>query len=248
MAFACKKCKKVFRKDMSNYEESDEFCPHCDNHYVSAVSAMGSDGRALTRTCVWQVIEAKIPQAVIGVEGEDARVDARRVCRSWVQACALTCRISGCSRTSVRDKTPRGPSFDGTTFQMCWAENGDFPFLDMSVLRDVTSLNGTHFLLFSATESADAPLTVPFISQGVSYRYCLIVFAMAFQLIYPRRNHALQTNPPEGDAHITIHASNWLFAVFAVMLLSWFTTLAWTFSVCPLFPLLAFFLIFSIEP
>ena len=54
MAFACKKCKKVFRKDMSNYEESDEYCPHCDNHYVSAVfSAMRSDIRALTRTCVW---------------------------------------------------------------------------------------------------------------------------------------------------------------------------------------------------
>ncbi|KAG2074807.1 hypothetical protein BDR04DRAFT_1070665 [Suillus decipiens] len=56
MAFMCKKCKKAFRKDMSNYEESDEFCPHCDNHYV---------------------IDAKTPQAVIGVEGEDARVDAR---------------------------------------------------------------------------------------------------------------------------------------------------------------------------
>lgn len=34
IAFMCKKCKKAFRKDMSNYEESDEFCPHCDNHYV----------------------------------------------------------------------------------------------------------------------------------------------------------------------------------------------------------------------
>ncbi|KAL0063128.1 hypothetical protein AAF712_010036 [Marasmius tenuissimus] len=41
---------------MSVYEESDEYCPHCDNHYV---------------------LEAKTPQAVVGVEGEDARVDAR---------------------------------------------------------------------------------------------------------------------------------------------------------------------------
>jgi Zn finger protein HypA/HybF involved in hydrogenase expression len=31
----CKKCKKAFRKDMTAYEESDEYCPHCDNHYVS---------------------------------------------------------------------------------------------------------------------------------------------------------------------------------------------------------------------
>ena len=34
MTFLCKKCKKAFRKDMSVYEESDEYCPHCDNHYV----------------------------------------------------------------------------------------------------------------------------------------------------------------------------------------------------------------------
>jgi uncharacterized CHY-type Zn-finger protein len=34
MVFVCKKCKKPFRKDMTMYEESDEYCPHCDNHYV----------------------------------------------------------------------------------------------------------------------------------------------------------------------------------------------------------------------
>ncbi|PPQ70831.1 hypothetical protein CVT26_014036, partial [Gymnopilus dilepis] len=56
MVFLCKKCKKAFRKDMTAYEESDEYCPHCDNHYV---------------------LEAKTPQPVLGVEGEDARVDAR---------------------------------------------------------------------------------------------------------------------------------------------------------------------------
>jgi len=56
MIFMCKKCKKAFRKDMTTYEESDEYCPHCDNHYV---------------------LDAKTPQAVVGVEGEDARVDAR---------------------------------------------------------------------------------------------------------------------------------------------------------------------------
>lgn len=35
---------------------------------------MTRDGRLLS---VLQVIEAKTPQAVLGVEGEDARVDAR---------------------------------------------------------------------------------------------------------------------------------------------------------------------------
>lgn len=58
MVFMCKKCKKAFRKDMSNYEESDEYCPNCDNHYV---------------------IEAKTPKPVLGVEGEDLRVDARMI-------------------------------------------------------------------------------------------------------------------------------------------------------------------------
>lgn len=51
-------CKKAFRKDMTEYEEADEYCPHCDNQYV---------------------IEAKEPQAMVGVEGEDARIDNRWV-------------------------------------------------------------------------------------------------------------------------------------------------------------------------
>ncbi|KAF7294083.1 Galactose mutarotase-like protein [Mycena kentingensis (nom. inval.)] len=54
MTFMCKKCRKAFRKDMAVYEESDEYL--------------------LIRV---QVIEAKTPQAVVKVEGEDVRVDAR---------------------------------------------------------------------------------------------------------------------------------------------------------------------------
>ena len=34
IVMACKKCKKVFRKDASDFDENDEFCPRCDNHYV----------------------------------------------------------------------------------------------------------------------------------------------------------------------------------------------------------------------
>jgi len=58
MAFACKKCKKVFRKDVTSYEESDEYCPHCDNHYV---------------------LEAKTAKPVLGVEGDDIRIDSRMI-------------------------------------------------------------------------------------------------------------------------------------------------------------------------
>ena len=56
MVFACKKCKKAFRKDMNEFDDSDEYCPHCDNHFV---------------------IEAVEPQARLEVEGEDVRKDAR---------------------------------------------------------------------------------------------------------------------------------------------------------------------------
>ncbi|GAB1218210.1 hypothetical protein ATERTT37_007463 [Aspergillus terreus] len=54
--FACKKCKKCFRKDATEFEESDEYCPHCDNHFV---------------------IDAVTPKPALQVEGEDARIDAR---------------------------------------------------------------------------------------------------------------------------------------------------------------------------
>ncbi|KAI9306931.1 hypothetical protein BJ944DRAFT_262737 [Cunninghamella echinulata] len=56
MIFACKKCKKAFRKNMKDYEEEDEYCPHCDNHYV---------------------LDAITPEASLGIETEDLRKDAR---------------------------------------------------------------------------------------------------------------------------------------------------------------------------
>ncbi|KAI9314504.1 hypothetical protein BX666DRAFT_1967406 [Dichotomocladium elegans] len=58
MVFACKKCKKVFRKDMTDYEEEDEYCPHCDNHYI---------------------LDAVTPEAKLEIETEDIRVDNRVV-------------------------------------------------------------------------------------------------------------------------------------------------------------------------
>jgi hypothetical protein len=78
MVFACKKCKKVFRKDMTEYDESDEYCPHCDNHYVSH----SSNTFEIQFKYSLQVLDAKTPQAVLAVEGEDARVDARCVFRA----------------------------------------------------------------------------------------------------------------------------------------------------------------------
>ncbi|PHH72561.1 hypothetical protein CDD80_4461 [Ophiocordyceps camponoti-rufipedis] len=56
MTFACKKCKKCFRKDAHEFEESDEYCPHCDNHFV---------------------IDAKTPKAALSVESEDVRMNSK---------------------------------------------------------------------------------------------------------------------------------------------------------------------------
>ena len=58
MTFACKKCKKCFRKDTSEFEESDEYCPHCDNHFV---------------------IDAKTPKAALSVESDDVRVNSKMI-------------------------------------------------------------------------------------------------------------------------------------------------------------------------
>jgi uncharacterized CHY-type Zn-finger protein len=65
MTFACKKCKKCFRKNMEEFEDSDEYCPHCDNHFV---------------------LEAKEPKARLEVEGEDVRIDARMLRDERVKA------------------------------------------------------------------------------------------------------------------------------------------------------------------
>lgn len=58
MVFACKKCKKCFRKDAREFEDSDEYCPHCDNHYV---------------------LDALTPKAAITVESGDVRIDNRMI-------------------------------------------------------------------------------------------------------------------------------------------------------------------------
>eukprot|EP01094_Clydonella_sp_ATCC50884_P017934 TRINITY_DN3216_c0_g1_i1.p1 TRINITY_DN3216_c0_g1~~TRINITY_DN3216_c0_g1_i1.p1 ORF type:complete len:116 (-),score=42.30 TRINITY_DN3216_c0_g1_i1:71-418(-) len=60
MTFGCKKCRNVFKKDMRDFDEADEYCPKCDNHfYVEAkrpeekpqiVLAQSDDAKALKRS------------------------------------------------------------------------------------------------------------------------------------------------------------------------------------------------------
>ncbi|VVT56387.1 uncharacterized protein SAPINGB_P005031 [Magnusiomyces paraingens] len=33
LTMICKKCKKAFRKDLTDFDEADQFCPYCDNEY-----------------------------------------------------------------------------------------------------------------------------------------------------------------------------------------------------------------------
>ncbi|KAH6563311.1 hypothetical protein BASA61_009891 [Batrachochytrium salamandrivorans] len=49
MIFACKKCRKTFRKDLSEFDDTDEYCPHCDNKYIidAKTPQMGDDPRMI---------------------------------------------------------------------------------------------------------------------------------------------------------------------------------------------------------
>ena len=45
LVFLCKKCKKCFRKEVGEFEEADEFCPHCDNHFIIEAKTPENQGR-----------------------------------------------------------------------------------------------------------------------------------------------------------------------------------------------------------
>ena len=52
MVFVCKKCKKVFRKDLVNFCEEDEYCPGCDNHYYLSAE---TDEKDLIKDIYWNL-------------------------------------------------------------------------------------------------------------------------------------------------------------------------------------------------
>ena len=45
LVFLCKKCKRAFRKDVSEFEEADEYCPHCDNHFIIEAKTPETEGK-----------------------------------------------------------------------------------------------------------------------------------------------------------------------------------------------------------
>ena len=60
MVFVCKKCKKVFRKDLSTFIEEDEYCPGCDNHYYIAAETDEKDLLNLAEMWIFILIKNKI--------------------------------------------------------------------------------------------------------------------------------------------------------------------------------------------
>lgn len=46
LVLLCKKCRKAFRKDLASGEldDSDEYCPNCDAHYVLAAKLPAPQG------------------------------------------------------------------------------------------------------------------------------------------------------------------------------------------------------------
>jgi uncharacterized CHY-type Zn-finger protein len=47
MVLGCKKCRKVFRITVDDFEETDEYCPGCDNHYYIAAKTPEQRGQVV---------------------------------------------------------------------------------------------------------------------------------------------------------------------------------------------------------
>lgn len=86
------------RREEADPVASDEYCPHCDNHFV---------------------IDALTPKASLQVEGEDVRKDARY--GTWflgLEGVILT--GTECSRTNACAAKSSGPSSTSRTPRTGW--------------------------------------------------------------------------------------------------------------------------------
>lgn len=85
---------------MTVYEESDEYCPHCDNRYVGYAN-LAFHYNIFDAEAFYQVIDAKTPQAAIGVESEDVRMESRCVSLNLNTSFLVTNAVVACSRTNA---------------------------------------------------------------------------------------------------------------------------------------------------
>ena len=49
LVFLCKKCKRAFRKEVGEFEEADEYCPHCDNHFIIEAKTPETEGKLVVQ-------------------------------------------------------------------------------------------------------------------------------------------------------------------------------------------------------
>eukprot|EP00500_Bicosoecida_sp_ms1_P010855 CAMPEP_0203819898 /NCGR_PEP_ID=MMETSP0115-20131106/37819_1 /ASSEMBLY_ACC=CAM_ASM_000227 /TAXON_ID=33651 /ORGANISM="Bicosoecid sp, Strain ms1" /LENGTH=173 /DNA_ID=CAMNT_0050728891 /DNA_START=165 /DNA_END=683 /DNA_ORIENTATION=- len=99
MVFQCKKCEKTFRKNMLYFEEADEFCPHCGNHYLIPAQTPATE-KALDDL-------AKAAAAAGGEDSDDAKEEEGSV--SMVGVCVHMCaRERAASSASIPTAEARG--------------------------------------------------------------------------------------------------------------------------------------------
>lgn len=75
----------------SEFDEADEFCPNCDNHFI--IEGTGRRRRNVEDglvTCV--LLSAEEPVPMIAVEAEDERIDSRLVDLPSISGCHLSRR------------------------------------------------------------------------------------------------------------------------------------------------------------
>jgi len=121
---------------MAAYEESDEYCPHCDNHYVRIYFSFLEN--VTEGVPPFQVIEAKTPQRVVELEAEDVRKDARYGLNGTLLCTtSLICHATGSSRTFACSRHEETGKISTILSQNSWDE----PFISAP-----HSLY-THFLL-----------------------------------------------------------------------------------------------------
>ena len=118
MTFICKKCKKAFRKDTTEFEESDEYCPHCDNHFVSF------EPMFFGFTSQHDLIGAGSCNAQTCVKGGRRRAKNGCEVRTFhhLAAFQLFTLLLGCSKTNARRSTQAARS----TIKIIRTDWGDF--------------------------------------------------------------------------------------------------------------------------
>ena len=101
VVFACKVCKQAFRKDMQQFEEHDECCPHCGNCFVVAHS---KEAEVVTKA---EEAKASASAAAIAAAGSGSAFASARSYPSARSTSRSTARSSARGGTARSSKSQR---------------------------------------------------------------------------------------------------------------------------------------------